>query len=821
MKITYKRYSSSLFRHLLKYGSLVKLNLQNTSFWVRSVPEKVVIPILLGFILPILLFLSEHYFNLLYSIHYYSLPASITEILDAIPKPLYPDNLSAVVEFLSVIASVAGVILALFYPILATIISSAYSKTQTSIREIVLKEKSTQTFLKKLIFITVFSLTTLISLVLNIYPSTVTLVIILMYAFYVLYCLQKTGVGVYRLMETSALGRIIKDELAIVVNNVSFGSRYFDNVDYQNNMREKAAGLINNLGLLANINIKDSVTDEHTLKQNIRLLFSILQEYSVKKHLIPNDSNWFPSVKQYPTYYTSDSTDKKMARIANSFLNPKIKKDDLWFESKINDILFGLINAQYQNKSKILLEVISNSLSLMAFLGDRLDIRVATIYFNCFGEKIADIVSDANPTNYNTIDTEIQILTAFYNSSFYFNKYFTQKIETIRDTHIIDTYKKIVALKHKAHIYGLNEATDIRPSLLEVKEMIKMEYYSDGRQVTPDWYFIQKISAQYLYNISPKIEECTQNSMKRYSNMANLLSDKNPILTALIIHLGKNEIYKLSRSIDRIESAIDSLSQVKLTDEFVWKRPDFEKCRTDFTLFNNNQMYLLASILPGLAKIDRNDAYPDLYSESLMILQQRLMNTMSKNLSDDFEKTFASFLSGTLNGLPNIIKEAEQYSMPHVIYGRAFIDIMEISGYAYLFDLAHGNKNNELWNIVIKAWDEKFMCTVENVKLYSSLIQLERNPFLICEEKFEREQLFTQLILRNEMSYKDVADIYNVAQLFFPENNFHTYFSLNYSVAELFVELYLYSFVCARDAVNNNHHRTIYNEAFKITYESN
>ena len=54
------------------------------------------------------------------------------QIIEKTPKPIYPDVKDSVLYLVSVIASVSGVILALFYPLLATIASTTYAKTHSS-----------------------------------------------------------------------------------------------------------------------------------------------------------------------------------------------------------------------------------------------------------------------------------------------------------------------------------------------------------------------------------------------------------------------------------------------------------------------------------------------------------------------------------------------------------------------------------------------------------------------------------------------------------------------------------------------------------------
>ena len=101
-----------------------------------------------------LLFVIEHFVTEFWQSHNSLFPEWLIRFQELLPKPTYPDDRDAIVELISVIASVTGVILALFYPILATIASTAYAKVHASIRNLLLYEKETQAYLRRLTYLT-------------------------------------------------------------------------------------------------------------------------------------------------------------------------------------------------------------------------------------------------------------------------------------------------------------------------------------------------------------------------------------------------------------------------------------------------------------------------------------------------------------------------------------------------------------------------------------------------------------------------------------------------------------------------------------------
>ena len=109
----------------------------------------------------------------------------------------------------------------MFYPVLATIASTAYAKVNANIRNLLFYDKETQNFLKRLTFLTAFSIALLLFLSLGYKPRTLILSFITLYSLITLFGILKIGLGVYEFLDPSMLSRIVFDKLSQNINDVT------------------------------------------------------------------------------------------------------------------------------------------------------------------------------------------------------------------------------------------------------------------------------------------------------------------------------------------------------------------------------------------------------------------------------------------------------------------------------------------------------------------------------------------------------------------------------------------------------------------------
>lgn len=164
--------SASLWFNIIKFRGRKKILLEKEKLAVRKINLLDIFKnIILAFFVVVALYLIEWVFQNIYINHGDSFQNWLKITVDNIPKPKYPESEDSVEGFISIIASISGVLLALFYPVLATIASTGYAKVNSSIRNLLFIEPVTQNYLRRLAFLTAYSVCVLLFTTFGIYPG--------------------------------------------------------------------------------------------------------------------------------------------------------------------------------------------------------------------------------------------------------------------------------------------------------------------------------------------------------------------------------------------------------------------------------------------------------------------------------------------------------------------------------------------------------------------------------------------------------------------------------------------------------------------------
>ncbi|WP_367388649.1 hypothetical protein [Lewinella sp. LCG006] len=356
-----------------------KYKVKSTLYHIRSTLWNIVKAI--GAV--VFLFAVEYYTTSYWQANFDSFPDWLIGIQEVLPKPTYPDDRDAIVELISVIASITGVILALFYPILATIASTAYAKVHASIRNLLLYEKETQAYLRRLTYLTASSIAVLLLLSFHFLPGNLVLSILTFYAFTILFGILKIGLGVYSFFEPSTLSKIVLDKLVDTIDSVTTNGENWDEINFQNFNYKQAFEQTENLSLITSLCLKDSALKETSFKAIFETSILVLQYYVRLKSRIPIDSLWYPNIYHHQSFFESDMSSRKISKSTNTFIKPKVKQNQFWFEERIvTNLSRGLESVVESGHINVLGESILLAYPLFDSLAAKTDLRTGENLLN-------------------------------------------------------------------------------------------------------------------------------------------------------------------------------------------------------------------------------------------------------------------------------------------------------------------------------------------------------------------------------------------------------------------------------------------------------
>ncbi|OFX48918.1 MAG: hypothetical protein A2046_08025 [Bacteroidetes bacterium GWA2_30_7] len=752
-----------------------------------------------------LILLVENFTTNYWQTHLRSFPNWLLKLQEALPKPTYPDDRDAIIELISVIASVTGVILALFYPILATIASTAYAKVHASIRNLLLYEKETQAYLRRLTYLTASSITVLLCLTFGFLPGNLLLSFLAFYSLTTLFGILKIGLGVYNFFEPSTLSGIVFNKLAYSMKNVTTEGEYWNEKNFQNHHYKLAFEQTENLSLLTSLCLKDDDLKESSFKSIFKTSLYTLQFYLIQKPKIPIDSLWFPNSYEHLSYFESDMSMRQLSINTNTLTQPKVKPNRYWLEERIvNNLSNGLESVVKSGHINVLGESILMTHSVFDSLSAITDLRTGEILLDKLLTNVRLISNKKTKkdeiTNYDNWKEELGCVETYCYATLRLQVGVFETITSFNSNRILEEYKKI-NWENKSTIYSTKLLPELYETLNKFREFVENEREIEGKRITPDWYFCQRLTADYLRLASEKI---TQSITFFDSHLLTLAKhfdkENNCLLASFTAQIGLEILHKLHYRIGLLKQTLDDIDKIEVCKgEFIWTKPNFEEIEAKLLKYDSDCTTIIAKNVEKLASVKWNNQFPDVFAHSYSLLSNKLNESYRKNQFDVFQKCFAPFLRSSIAAFGNLNTTFKHYDRPQNISYQALLDPMEISGYAYIYSAIYNSPN--YWEEVKKAWDESFLPSKENIALlvfyYSYYKTNLYGTGINYTNKHQRERTLADVTQALNIRVRDIPDF--LVRLFVSEDPYHHNF---YDVAELFIELYLFTFIEAKDSTS-------------------
>ncbi len=769
------------------------------------------------------LFIIEHYISKYWIIYFEVLPNWLVEFQKIIPKPTYPENKDVIIELVSVIASVTGVILALFYPILATIASTAYAKVHASIRNLLLQEKITQGFLRNLTYLTACSILVLLFMSFHILPGNLILSFLVFYSFITLFGILKIGMGVYSFFEPSNLVRVVIPKIIKSIEDVTNEGQNYNNEEFQNSNYRIAYEQMENLSLITNLCVKDGELNESSYKSVIKPTLLVFNFYFNKKRKIPLDSLWFPRIYNHKSYFEVDSTYRELSKNTNTFIRADTKQNHFWVEEYITNNISNAIGIIVKNGYiNTFGQTILMFHPTLSSLSKSVDLKTGKIILNQLLQNIK-LLNNRKDKEHHSIHTyddwkyEIGTVEAYSYAVLKFQIEIFDRIIEFNSAKLNNEYDKIKWEK-KDTIFNTDYIPELYFHLDRYHKQILNEIYVEGGIITPDWYLKQAITAEYLGVISKKLHDTIELFNLYIITAANhYFEEGNPLLSSFIALVGLEGINKINNRIIRLKGVFNDIDKLEICKkEMVWSKPDFEHIEKLITNYEIECNSIISINIEKLSIIRWTNQYPDIFGQSYSILSSVLDNCF---LTDDykrFEQHFPSFLKSAINASMNLKETFRHYSNPDYISYQTIIDVMQVSGYAYIYSVIYNEP--KYWSIINDAWNKNFT-QFEDFK--EDFIKMLTNHYLFYRnnlhgvginynEKSQREKTYFNVIKNLNLSINDVDDIF--VKYFFPDTDRYMMFE---DTAELFLETYIFTFIEAKEATGLLKRRSIFNKIIR------
>ncbi|WP_454804246.1 hypothetical protein [Mucilaginibacter phyllosphaerae] len=749
-----------------------------------------------------LLMYFEHWVTAWWNSHTDQLPGMLITIKEHLPKPTYPDDKEPILYLLSVIASVAGVTLALFYTILATLASTAYAKVHSSIRNLLIYDKDTQGYLRRLTNLTAFAITILLLMSFGESPGNLALSILVLFSLTTLFGILKIGMGVYNFFEPSTIAGSVVTKMIKTVNNATIDGQYWDDPSFQNHNYKTAFDQIENIKLITSLCITGDDLNETSFKSITVSSINLLQYYLSVKPKIPTTSLWFPEIYEHRSFFETDMSNRQMARKASSFVEPKKIRDNFWFEERIIGNVSSSFWAITGNKRIILFGDILGLLHpLLNDLGSALDVKNgATLLSDLFTN--VKLISDAKvepgeTPRYADWINEMGMIESYALSVFSFQVKFLDRAQEFGAGKLDAEYAKI-AWGKTSTIYSTDFIPDLYSILNELNEFVLNERFVEGTQVTPDWYLKQQISSNHLYHLNEKLPEAIRFLHTYLLSLASYFNENNNcLLSSFTAHVGLGLLSKYRYRLNQLQGTLNGLNELEiLKKEFRWPVPDAKAALEQIDKFQQDCVKVIADNAERLSIVKWDSHYPDVFSQSFAVISDELTSSFLSEDVESFQLLYPALFKSTVVGFNNLRDNFKHYNRPLVITYQTVLETMEIAGYAYLYTLIYDEPL--YWETVVKTWDDFFLPNAGNIEVFAGAYAYSKTPMfgiaINYGEKHQRGLVFKEVVRSNKTRIAAIDNEF--VEPYLSDSRYSDF----YGIPEIFLEYYLFTCVEAKKA---------------------
>ncbi|MEN3324323.1 hypothetical protein VP395_11345 [Mariniflexile soesokkakense] len=762
------------------------------------------------------LYIIEHFTQDAISSNYTNLFDWFKWVVDTIPKPSYPDGRDSVNGYVSFIASVSGLLLALFYPILATIASTGYANVNSSLRNLLFAEPVTQNYLRELAFLTAYSLLTLLLIIFGFNPGNLILIILSVLALRSLFSLLKLGAGVYNLFEPKTLSKILNKDIVDNVKNVTVKGVYWYNINFQDYFRRKSEKKLKIIRLVNELSLEGVLVNNQSLLDTITQTFNLLNVYLTYKNQIPTDSKWFKGKDYHKSYFETGAENRQLSVSTSTYVQPEHRSNLFWFEEEIlkiyEDIGIKVLPIENENIKQ---EYLAISLNTLRFLGHSFEYDLANKLLVKNLALTTKSLDHQSKSTYDDSKSNLILIETFLYGLRNFQINFFERIEFLTKEEFNGQISKI-NWTNKASVYKLNLPTNLYSYLEKYFENIKNERLVENLRVTPDWYIVQHISAEYLLAVNKIIDEViTQIKTFAFPLIDNCKENNNPLLLSFTSHIILELIEKVKFRLPRTLNVLEGFETNNLyKGAFKWTSIDDKQCINKLDAYKNEIMSLISNNMSQVAMVKWNENYPDVFARSYSIISNEIGRCLYSKDIEGFKSLVPDFIKASIISFHTLYQNfKEKYSSELEINHQVHLELMQICGISYIYTKLTGIP---FWDIVVEELD-KIKWTETTIRLFTASYLFVKSKLGININWNENQLRQTQLrkLIENENinieDYKeDIVTFKYIYSSSYHKNEYE----------EIFMDMYLLTFIESKEwaeKLSNLHKRDLFDMIVRRT----
>ena len=652
-------------------------------------------------------------------------------------------TISAASSYGALITAFVGagsVFIGLYYAAISTIGGSIYSRMPNDIRDLLIKEQLGNAYMRLLAWLTFIGLCLLVFHTIGLEPIILAMPLLLLGAGLMVIGFVQLGARAFYLFDPTTLSGGLLRQVQRCYKQVQSGGYRWSDMSFQNDAYKKAQTAINSLTTMSEIVAEEPHLKVHPFAGFCRNLLLFLVRYEVVKKSIPTDSLWYAKRPVHPDWYRTGDTATSLAYETASGLPPESVSDLRWIESAILSIVQHCLEINCKEKRYAIVNELLGYLNVyIQKLAEEHQVEYAldliSKVFSWCEELIfsdGDEVVTEEPLEHMQICEllammPINALLAYSGAIDAYNRDVIRR----RIHHI--------KWKSKKSIYRAGFAAHVLQQLERMRPILVFEERIERRLVSPLWYLQELIMQQEAENLRTVMICFCEKVCELYKQWIKK-STQHPWLKAVIISKELEYWNKFGHHMGSMNELWNDLNSDRRVEDLPWPSLNIDELKEKYRQRDKELLELISEESVLLSLTSRPESHPDFAGQFLHTVGEALFSAMCKNDSDMVETLFRRYFGGSLLQFEKLRTRelgTDWQNLTNLkIAAAPLLDLMDISGYAYLLSDLHETRT--LKEPILTAWD-----TYLSAETKIPILQFLAAAVSISESDFEIEHRST------------------------------------------------------------------------------
>lgn len=619
------------------------------------------------------------------------------------------------------LAGIIGTFLGLYFAAASIIAQTIYAKVNGEIGKLLTSIRLSNIYVKSIIVLMAILLVSIFMMVQGIKLSIWNFYLVAIFSFISLVSFWELASYIFLFFNPANLiSQYIYPSIQKNINLATNSSLYKYDANFQNHLCKITNDTFNTYDNIVEFALNQDLLQTNVVIDIINQAFVSMSNYIAIKSKIPTNSYWFPQTYQFKKYTSASFSDIDLSQKTGTGFIPATVHDTMWVEERFIQIINRCLKKLFEKgKYKLYYSVILQVGQYVKWLNAKSKTdEVFFILDKIYNPFSVNFVSNSSDKFYTYIaDAYVSI---YVDLALSFNTNIKQGIEKI-------TIKKI--MKRGFIHNSMNLPNSLKKVMEDLHNRLWFESKVEGNIKTPNWH----IRNLLIENSLEFTKQWYQDIISRVSKIICDYSEdefikNNPDISVVIF----NRVYEFYH---KLHNALETSKKAFKNDK------SFVLLQNQLDAIKNQLLRLVIKISPYIRPTDGQT--PDHLGFVYIILHKELLNiifeekTENDDIVGDLLRTMVHVVEAQMQDIGedvvNLVKSGKPVVFIHnnmnwysAKIEMFFAELMDLSGYIFLFDDIYENKNLKLQ--IIPVWE--YIIEKLGIKTLISQISSYKRPTL-------------------------------------------------------------------------------------------